>query len=171
MLLIAFAFIPTIGAISETNVKMGKQQIIEGETSTASNDGSLADNLLIYCWPFSEIFYVIFLPHLYGLIEGRIHNNNEVGVTIERHVTLIGIKENRVLAEYDIDPHGELGAGWQSSYAYFLKEEWSGYLFGPFKFILDIHIPEDDSSITEEYYGFVFGFSVLIFNPWGKVIE
>lgn len=134
------------------------------------------DNFKIRCYGQFDLF------NLLGIILGApvpfvslviIHDNN-IPVTIEDHFTLIDTKHNRTL--YDFNAGGlpwKLQPNWYFDTGIFTITQWIGakYIFGPFDLIYKLHIPEDNSSTTVIFHGFVFGIGAKIFNSAGEKLE
>jgi len=146
------------------------------EENSQFKSDRLVDNFKIRCYGQFDLF------NLLGIILGApvpfvslviIHYNN-IPVTIEDHFTLIDTKHNRTL--YDFNAGGlpwKLQPNWYFDTGIFTITQWIGakYIFGPFNLIYTLHIPEDNSSTTVLFHGFVFVIGAKIFNSAGEVIE
>jgi hypothetical protein len=138
-----------------------------------SKPGRLVDNIKIRCYGIFELIdiFMMILGAPVPFINLEIISYNNISVTIDDHFTIIDTKNDRVL--YDFDAGGlpwKLQPHWYFSTNLMTNKHWraKNYIFGPFDLIYKLRIPEDNSSTTVLFHGFVFVFGAKIFNSAGE---
>ncbi|OGS39858.1 MAG: hypothetical protein A3K77_07705 [Euryarchaeota archaeon RBG_13_31_8] len=162
--------------ITESYVAHKKSILSYDDEYSQSKSDRLVDNIKIRCYGQFKLINILFL--ILGapvpFINLEIISYNDIPITIEDHFTLIDTKNDRIL--YDFNAGGlpwKLQPHVYFTTAIFTNVQWKGanYVFGPFDLIYRLHIPEDNSSTTVIFHGFVFRVGAKIFNSAGEVIE
>ena len=151
------------------------ESISLGRQSVTTSNGELIDNVEIKCMGTTSL--IDLLLALLGLpvytIEVKLRHTNNVSISGERHFKLVATRGNRVLYEFDHDFPFKLPPNHALVTFLFTTRAWKekGYTFGRFDLEYHLHIPDDGSSKTWVFHGFVFKIGAIIFNPEGEVID
>lgn len=151
------------------------ESVLPGQQSVTTSNGDLIDNVEIKCMGTTSL--IDLLLALLGLpvytIEVKLRHTNNVSISGERHFKLVATRGNRVLYEFDHDFPFKLPPNHALVTFLFTTRAWKekGYTFGRFDLEYHLHIPDDGSSKTWVFHGFVFKIGAIIFNPEGEVID
>jgi len=168
-LLITVAVAPGINALTINQLRVDSQQ------SVTVTNGKLIDGVEIECrgiYLVDILLAIFWLPVFY--IEINLHNLNEVPISVNTHIVL-ATHDGRVLYDFwhelpfklPADPYHVL------STSYFTRRAWKekDYMWGRFNLTQTLYIPDDGSSKTLVFHGFMFNIGSVIFNPEGEIIE
>jgi hypothetical protein len=143
------------------------------EKSELLNKGGLIDNVPITCrgiYLEQILEAILWIPVFY--IHFMYENNNDIPISINQHVTVTG-RDGQILYDYDHNYPFKLNAHWSGDSQFMRRIELKniGYMFGPIDITFYFKIPDDNSSVTLLFHGFIFNIGAVIFNRNGEKIE
>ena len=150
------------------------EEIPTNNKYTSLDGENLVDNVEVECrgiYPVDILLAILWLPVFY--IEINLHNLNEVPISINEHIVLAA-DDGRVLYDFEQELPFKLPANPYHvlSTSYFTRRAWKeqNYMWGNFDLTYTLYIPDDGSSKTLVFHGFMFNIGSAIFNAEGEEI-